>query len=222
MSATKQRRGRPADSSIYKATDHANLARMADLIAKTPELKPDTAMARIGIHDETVKRRLRRRWKKYGAEALIQAQGRLEARRQQTLLEEARRSRVQVPNPSSTTPVRVPGDALRLLDQLKPLGTFDRIGTTFQSLVDPLSIASRLQPYQRIADHPGIGRLTDALGPRQDFAALKNVMGPRPDAETLRRLYNPGGTLDLLKPGKAFTDMFKSLDMIGDTFRRKP
>lgn len=65
----KRPRGRPKGSGL---NDLPKLARIADLLVLHPQLKPTTAMKRLGATDETTIRRLQVKWKA-GAEAYMTA-----------------------------------------------------------------------------------------------------------------------------------------------------
>ncbi len=59
---TTRKPGRPKGASRLNRDDEVALAKMADLIVANPNMKPTTAMHRIGINDDTVEHRLRRKW----------------------------------------------------------------------------------------------------------------------------------------------------------------
>lgn len=65
MSTTKTRRGRPKGTGI---DDRVPLIQIAALIAADPELKPTTAIRRIGVTEPSVIRRLRDKFKVFRAQ----------------------------------------------------------------------------------------------------------------------------------------------------------
>ncbi|CFX09534.1 conserved protein of unknown function [Candidatus Filomicrobium marinum] len=65
MSTTKTRRGRPKGTGI---DDRVPLIQIAALIAADPELKPTTAIRRIGVTEPSVIRRLRDKFKVFLAQ----------------------------------------------------------------------------------------------------------------------------------------------------------
>lgn len=236
MTTTKRGRGRPADTSIYREGDHAKLARMADLINAAPELKPDTAMGRIGVHDEAMRRRLRRRWGRYKVEHLAGAERRLQDRRRQ--LEAADQPRVRVPNHAPQDVMGSVGDVWRLMEAHRAFGATNQLGSTISAL-DAMSmfrVADQLKPYQSTAERMGVSRLAaDLMGQRPDItaferlmtpgpghAALQKAMGLGPENEALRRLYSPGGALDVLRPGVTIADIGYATGLAGALVKRKP
>jgi hypothetical protein len=67
----QRKRGRPPGASRLNASDERILNQMVELIARRP-MPPTTAMRQLGIEDDTMIRRLRRKWKVSGP-ALLQA-----------------------------------------------------------------------------------------------------------------------------------------------------
>lgn len=67
MSTTKTRRGRPKGTGI---DDLAPLLQIAALMADNPDLKPTTAIRRLGITEPSVIRRLRDKFKVFCVEQL--------------------------------------------------------------------------------------------------------------------------------------------------------
>lgn len=71
MSTTKTRRGRPKGTGI---DDRAPLIQIAALMADDPDLKPTTAIRRLGITEPSVIRRLRDKFKMFHLEQLAERQ----------------------------------------------------------------------------------------------------------------------------------------------------
>lgn len=69
MSTKKTRRGRPRGTGI---DDSAQLLQIAALMAEDPDLKPTTAIRRLGISEPSVIRRLRDKYKLFSQEQLSQ------------------------------------------------------------------------------------------------------------------------------------------------------
>lgn len=67
MSTKKTRRGRPKGSGI---DDSAPLLQIAALMAEDPDLKPTTAIRRLGISEPSTIRRLRDKFKVFSQEQL--------------------------------------------------------------------------------------------------------------------------------------------------------
>lgn len=70
MSTTKTRRGRPKGTGI---DDRAALIRIAALIFADPNLKPTTAIRKLGVAEPSVIRRLRDKFKVFREEYLADA-----------------------------------------------------------------------------------------------------------------------------------------------------
>jgi hypothetical protein len=83
----KRGRGRPPGASRLNALDAKILDQMADIIAGRP-VPPTTAMRQLGIEDDTMRRRLRRKWNA-GGPVRVQA---IKARRQLELAQIAART----------------------------------------------------------------------------------------------------------------------------------
>lgn len=73
MSTTKTRRGRPKGTGI---DDRVPLTQIAALMAQDPDLKPTTAIRRLGITEPSVIRRLRDKFKVFSQEQLSQKHSR--------------------------------------------------------------------------------------------------------------------------------------------------
>jgi hypothetical protein len=80
----KRGRGRPPGASRLNALDAKILDQMADIIAGRP-MPPTTAMRQLGIEDDTMRRRLRRKWNA-GGPVRVQA---IKARHQRAQLQVA-------------------------------------------------------------------------------------------------------------------------------------
>lgn len=70
MPTIKARRGRPKGTGI---DDRASLIRIATLISADPDLKPTTAIRKIGVTEPSVIRRLRDKFKVFRSEYLADA-----------------------------------------------------------------------------------------------------------------------------------------------------
>lgn len=75
MSTKKVRRGRPKGTGI---DDRAELIRIAVLIAADPNLKPTTAIRKLGITEPSVIRRLRDKFKVFRQEHCIGSLNRMD------------------------------------------------------------------------------------------------------------------------------------------------
>lgn len=173
----KRGRGRPKDASIHRDPDHARLARMAALIAVAPELKPDSAMARIGVHDESAKRRLRRRWKRYGADHLAQARQDLQVRPPRTGDESLTVIMVRRMRPSIRERYAQLGDAVRMMDQHRALGDLHKLGVLLAtpSLISP-EVAKQVAASKSAWDSPAMRRIGAELSASEPLRkALEQV-----------------------------------------------